>query len=406
MIAIIKQAAVKRVVALIMMVCLTVASVFSVAAFAKTVTVTDGDKLFSVTTIKYSTEDILEAADIEVGKYDKVIRNENNGRIFINIIRAAAVTVEVDGKKHKAVLTGQVKDALKKVSVTLDSDDRVTPSADKEIYSGMEITVSRFDKITICVDNNQITVSVPHGTVGQALDYLNIEYGEDDALSDSPDTETKDDMIIYVSHCSSDEATVFEDVSFETVKEYTDSMYEGETKVKTEGVNGSAVCVYRQKRLIGEVLESELISREIVTEPVNEVILVGTKEKVKLTEQAAADVTIRIEDGKLLDPDGNEISYSEVLYGSGTAYYAEPGACTATGVLAYKGGVAVNPNIIPYGSKLYVVSQDGSFVYGYATAVDTGGALMDGSAIVDCYYPTYDECVVFGRRDMAVYVLD
>ena len=72
---------------------------------------------------------------------------------------------------------------------------------------------------------------------------------------------------------------------------------------------------------------------------------------------------------------------------------------------AYHGGVAVNPNIIPYGSKLYIVSTDGSFVYGYATAVDTGGALMDGSAIVDCFYNTYDECVNFGRRDVNVYVL-
>lgn len=66
--------------------------------------------------------------------------------------------------------------------------------------------------------------------------------------------------------------------------------------------------------------------------------------------------------------------------------------------------MAVNPNIIPYGTKMYIVSEDG-FVYGYATAIDTGGALMDGSAIVDVYYPTYDDCVVFGRRNVYVYIL-
>ena len=53
---------------------------------------------------------------------------------------------------------------------------------------------------------------------------------------------------------------------------------------------------------------------------------------------------------------------------------------------------------------MYIVSEDG-FVYGYATAIDTGGALMDGSAIVDVYYPTYDDCVVFGRRNVYVYIL-
>ena len=57
------------------------------------------------------------------------------------------------------------------------------------------------------------------------------------------------------------------------------------------------------------------------------------------------------------------------------------------------------------GTKLYIVADDG-FVYGYATAIDTGGALYDGSAIVDVFYYTYDECAEFGRRDVSVYILD
>ena len=57
-------------------------------------------------------------------------------------------------------------------------------------------------------------------------------------------------------------------------------------------------------------------------------------------------------------------------------------------------------------SKLYIVSNDGEIIYGEAVAGDTGGALMDGSAIVDLYYPTYDECCVFGRRDVTIYVLE
>ena len=106
------------------------------------------------------------------------------------------------------------------------------------------------------------------------------------------------------------------------------------------------------------------------------------------------------------DANGVVRNYLQVLTGSGTAYYAEPGAGTATGRLAQYGVVAVNPNIIPYGSKLYIVSNDGEIIYGEAVAGDTGGALMDGSAIVDLYYPTYDECCVFGRRDVTIYVLE
>ena len=55
--------------------------------------------------------------------------------------------------------------------------------------------------------------------------------------------------------------------------------------------------------------------------------------------------------------------------------------------------MAVNPNIIPYGTLMYITSDDGSFVYGYAYAADTGTAMMEGHAFVDLYYQTYQESV-------------
>ena len=67
--------------------------------------------------------------------------------------------------------------------------------------------------------------------------------------------------------------------------------------------------------------------------------------------------------------------------------------------------MAVNPSIIPYGTKMYITASDGSYVYGYATAIDTGGALMDGSAIVDLFMNSYADCANFGRRDVTIYIL-
>ena len=62
----------------------------------------------------------------------------------------------------------------------------------------------------------------------------------------------------------------------------------------------------------------------------------------------------------------------------------------------------MNPDLIPYGSRLYICSPDGSYVYGYAVAADTGGALMSGSALVDVYFDTLSECYGFGRRTLSV----
>lgn len=91
--------------------------------------------------------------------------------------------------------------------------------------------------------------------------------------------------------------------------------------------------------------------------------------------------------------------------GTGTAYYWR--GLTATGVYSRSGFVAVDPRVIPYGSHLWIVSNCGAFVYGYAIAVDTGGFVhRSNPPIVDIHL--YDPAAVqhFGVRGVTVYVLD
>ena len=89
-----------------------------------------------------------------------------------------------------------------------------------------------------------------------------------------------------------------------------------------------------------------------------------------------------------------------------TGYSASATAKGASGRRLTYGTVAVNPNIIPYGSLMYITSDDGQFVYGYAYAADTGTAMMQGTAFIDLYYETYDESVTSAVILVTVYVLD
>ena len=75
-------------------------------------------------------------------------------------------------------------------------------------------------------------------------------------------------------------------------------------------------------------------------------------------------------------------------------------------VEAVRGVVAVDPEIIPYGTKMYVASPDGKIVYGYGVAGDTGGACMAGDIIADLCYDTLEECSIIGRRQMVLYILE
>ena len=67
--------------------------------------------------------------------------------------------------------------------------------------------------------------------------------------------------------------------------------------------------------------------------------------------------------------------------------------------------MAVDPNVIPYGSLLYITSTDGRFVYGYAVATYTGSAMVEGHALVDLFYDTFDEAYLSAVQSVNVYIL-
>jgi 3D (Asp-Asp-Asp) domain-containing protein len=76
---------------------------------------------------------------------------------------------------------------------------------------------------------------------------------------------------------------------------------------------------------------------------------------------------------------------------------------TSTGTTVRIGTVAVDPRIIPYGSRMFIISNDGVYIYGVAVAEDCGGAIKGDR--IDLYMPTYEDCVQFGRRTCTIYFL-
>ncbi len=106
-----------------------------------------------------------------------------------------------------------------------------------------------------------------------------------------------------------------------------------------------------------------------------------------------------------LDENGTPRHYVDMLSGVACAYTAKPDAITSTGTTPRIGTVAVNPKLIPYGSKLFIVSDSG-YVYGYAIAEDTGGDLLNNTILVDLYMDTREDCLEFGRRRVTVYILE
>ena len=109
-----------------------------------------------------------------------------------------------------------------------------------------------------------------------------------------------------------------------------------------------------------------------------------------------------------LDENGIPVTYQKVKTGQkATGYSAPENSYGSSGGYCYYGTIAVDPNEYPYGTKLYIRSADGKFVYGYALASDTGGfATSEIGVDVDLFYETYQESVLNSLRTVDIYVLE
>lgn len=331
---------------------------------------------------------VESSTEFEVGNGDVVVSTNKNFNMSFDVIKANKITIDNCGEKQTISLAkGTVEEVLDRTGITLTDNKSVTPSLNTVITDDTNIYVYNAKNIKLTTNGTEMSVKAPEGTVENALNILGYTVTDNDILSVDKNAQVEDDMEIILKKVTYVDEKSTEKISYDTIEKDSDDILTGESEVSQKGVDGEKEVTKRCKYIDGKYASTKVIGEKVTKEPVDKVILNGTKR------------------GTTTDTSGAPVSYRYMVSGSGTAYTAAPGSLTATGTTVYEGGVAVNPAIIPYGSKLYIEAADGSHVYGYATAVDTGGALMDGSAIVDLFYFSYDDCVNFGRRDVNVYVL-
>ena len=113
--------------------------------------------------------------------------------------------------------------------------------------------------------------------------------------------------------------------------------------------------------------------------------------------QATAQATAQ---AAMTQPVGQTFIMESTAYSSDPADALGGGTVTATGqnLLTNPMAVAVDPNVIPLGTRLYVEG------YGEAIASDTGGAIKGN--IVDVHFSTYEQCIQWGRRQVKVTILE
>ncbi len=379
-----------------------------------TYTITDGDQVTQITTGSAGTDRVLQEAGISLNEGDKVSVTGGSAQKTITISRGQNITVNNAGASTSIVTYGgTIGQLLDNLSITLTSGDTITAD----------------------------------GTPASTLD------------------STYDGMTLEICSNTTSTETTTESVPYETISYLDPTLPVGETKVQTQGVEGSLEITTELIYQNGELISSDVISSRVVSVPVDEVVLIGARQtltesdtgeaqqpaqddaaeaKPEPTQSAkpattdngsnTATTTASEQPAKTPEPqpepepepepapepepsstpeptysgstitteDGEVLTYTSTMSVEATAYTG--GGITATGTSARYGAIAVDPTVIPYGTKMYIVSDDGKWIYGVATAEDCGGAIK--GHIIDLYFDDYSTCIQFGRRNCTVYILD
>lgn len=264
-----------------------------------------------------------------------------------------------------------------------------------------EITVQRQQTVTVYYGEEMIQMT----TYGESLSSLLVRMGivVDNSIQTSQplDTMTYDGMNVRVDRIRKTSESYTVDIPYNTSYVEDPTLAEGEEKVLVDGQAGQMLCSANIVYVNTQEQSRSVYRQEVVTEPVDQVIAVGTG-----TQAERKEGELYIGDGLIILPSGEVLTYTHTDIFKATAYTHTDDGCdeyTANGARVKVGVVAVDPKVVPYGTRMFIVTNDGEYIYGLGTAEDCGGAIINKR--LDLYFETDPECWAFGVRDCTVYFL-
>lgn len=325
-----------------------VITLLSQTAFAQTTyVITDGSRVVVHTTYATDPKAVLGEAGLKLGEDDTYTTSTQSvdGTAEIQIQRGQTIRIDYYGEAIEAISTGEsVENLLRRLNLTWTEGDTISVPLNAETFDGMELAVAQV------IHLDQTYTAVMHH-----------------------------------------ETTYCSDASLPL----------GTQAVLTEGIDGEMLCTATVTYVNGTETERTVLTQNVVRQPVDEIIAVGTA----LPEDTSGlpDQMPIITENTIILPTGEVLTYDGVITSLATAYCDK--GLTATGTQARVGEIAVDPRVIPYGTRMFIISCDGEYIYGIATAEDCGSKDHIYGTRIDLHMDTYRECRQFGARDCLVFFL-
>lgn len=307
-----------------------------------------------------------------------------------SVVESKEVTLVLDGDLTEVVTTARtVDDLIKSEDIEVAEGAYINEPLDSRLDELEEVIIKNPKNFTIN-DGGEVKEIVSIQTsVGELLEELDIQLGEGDFTYPELDDTIRSGSNVRIYRITSDVETQEVEIGYREEVVDNRDLPRGETRVVQEGVKGSKTITTNREYLNG--VEISRKREETVTKnPVNKIIEKGTRDAIETNR--------------------GSLTYRSAMVMNASAYDDSPQSQgqwvgqTATGMKPQRGVVAVDPRVIPLGTKLYVQSTDGTADYGFAVAGDTGGAIKGNR--IDLFHDTRAQCRAFGRRNVKVYILD
>lgn len=317
----------------------------------------------------------LSALIVALGLFSAV-----GGGVGYAALRKDVTIVAGGAVVRHATFKRTVGQTLAEAGIQLRSGDETAPALDARVREDLRIVVRRAVPVTVMVDGKTRAVTSAAPTVEAFLQRRRVTLSSADKVFPARDAALVPGMrirVVRIQHRLTTEAVA---IPYRVRTSVDPKTPRGIVRVLSPGRPGLRERAWKVTLVDGKVSSRELIGQRVVRLPLDRVVAVGSRILVVSRGEFA----------------GKE--YFDVI---ATAY--SPHCCkgvdgiTAIGLRAGYGVVAVDPRVIPLGSRLYIEG------YGYAVAGDTGSRIK--GLRVDLGFDTQREAIRFGRRPVRVYVV-
>jgi uncharacterized protein YabE (DUF348 family) len=291
--------------------------------------------------------------------------------ITIDVRRAVTFSIVEDGRQFVSTSSRPtVAQALREAGVTIGPGDRVVPGEQAPLDADTSIEVTHAKAVTVTLPHDHQVIYTLEQTVGAALSSAGIQLPEGAFMDPPADTPVSAGMYVQVAQLSASSDTETEYVASQTVYRSDPSLAPGQTRTDP-GHDGVRVRHYTVGYVNGVEASRTLVDESWDPEPVDTVIYyptrTGRNDSAPSADSGTVTRTLNVY-ATWYNPASSGRSPSDPAYGH-----------TATGDVVTYGIVAVDPDVIPLGTRMFIPG------YGYAVAADTGGAIKGN--LIDLGFP-------------------